>query len=149
MVARWPGHVPAGATSDALICLSDFMATCAQITGFDLPTNAAQDSLSFLPALLGQEQAREAAVIHHSGEGMFSVRQGDWKLILGLGSGGFSEPKSQEPEPAGPHGQLYNMSSDWRETGNLWLHYPQVVAQLGDLLEDYQKEGCSRPGAAA
>ena len=77
---------------------------------------------------------------------MFSVRQGKWKLILGLGSGGFTEPRSLDPEPGGSLGQLYNMDQDLGETGNLWDKYPDIVRELTALLEKYQQQGYSREG---
>jgi hypothetical protein len=76
---------------------------------------------------------------------MFAIRQGDWKLELGLGSGGFSDPKREEPLPGGPQGQLYNLRRDPAETDNVWLKEPQVVSRLTALLERYQKQGYSRP----
>jgi len=150
-VARWPGHIPAGSTSDALICLGDLLATCAEILGVTLPANAAQDSYSFLPVLTGNEARgpRREAIVHHSGAGMFSVREGPWKLILGLGSGGFTEPRFEEPVPGGPEGQLYHMLQDLGETTNLWLERPEIVRRLGALLNRYREQGYSRPGAEA
>lgn len=53
-IAKWPAHVEAGSISDATICLTDFIATCAEITGAELPDNADEDSASFLPALEGK-----------------------------------------------------------------------------------------------
>ncbi|MBN1580899.1 MAG: arylsulfatase [Anaerolineae bacterium] len=150
-IARWPAHISPGSTSDTLVCLSDWMATCADIAGFELPAGAAQDSYSILPALLGKtggEPVRQA-LVHHSGDGLFSVRQGQWKLILGLGSGGFSEPKHIEPLPGGSAGQLYNMNADMGETGNLWANHPDIVETMAALLHTYQEQGYSRPGAQA
>ena len=83
--------------------------------------------------------------MHHSSEGMFSIRQGEWKLELGLGSGGFSKPVTIEPEPGGPKGQLYNIYKDPTEADNVWLQHPEIVARLTDLLEKYQRQGHSRP----
>jgi hypothetical protein len=76
---------------------------------------------------------------------MFSIRQNEWKLELGLGSGGFSLPKRIEPTPGGPQGQLYNMSKDPTESDNLWQKRPEIVARLTALLEKYRKQGYSRP----
>ena len=76
---------------------------------------------------------------------MFSVRQGRWKLILGLGSGGFSDPKQLDPEPGGPEGQLYDMESDPQEQKNLWSEQPDVVESLTAILTRYQESGRSRP----
>jgi arylsulfatase A len=99
-----------------------------------------------LPAMLGKngKPIREA-VVHHSNLGMFGLRQGDWKLELGLGSGGFSDPRTEDPKPGGPQGQLYNLASDPAEQNNLWLTQPAEVARLTALLEKYKTQGRSRP----
>jgi len=146
-IARWPGKIPAGTTSSELICLTDLLATCAAIVGAELPGNAGEDSYNILPAMLGQTLAEpiRQAVVHHSGSGMFSIRQGKWKLILGRGSGGFSSPKFYKPKPGEPKGQLYNLEDDFAEANNLWNEHPQIVARLTNLLETYEEQGRSRP----
>jgi arylsulfatase A-like enzyme len=135
-IARWPGVIPAGSTSEAMICLGDLIATCADILDAELPGDAAEDSFSYLPALLGDKDRLPArsAIVHHSGDGMFSIREGRWKLILGLGSGGFSKPRRLHPAPGDPQGQLYDMKTDDRETRNLWNEKPAIVAHLETLL---------------
>jgi arylsulfatase A len=73
---RWPGKVKAGSQNAQLICHTDFMATCAEILGVKLPDNAAEDSVSLLPALLGTESASlRQSVVHHSINGRFAVRE--------------------------------------------------------------------------
>ncbi|HLJ12635.1 MAG TPA: arylsulfatase, partial [Planctomycetaceae bacterium] len=54
LLVRWPAKVKPGATSGRLVCLTDFMATCAEILGVELPAQAGEDSVSFLPALLSK-----------------------------------------------------------------------------------------------
>jgi arylsulfatase A-like enzyme len=76
--------------------------------------------------------------------GVFSIRQGQWKLILGRGSGGFSSPKTYKPKPGEPTGQLYNLQDDLAETKNLWDGHPEIVKRLTDLLEKYKRQGHSR-----
>jgi arylsulfatase A len=145
-VARWPGRIRAGSTTNQLGCLTDLMATAAAITDQALPRTAGEDSYNLLPVLTGAAKApvREA-VIHHSVEGVFSVRQGNWKLELGLGSGGFSDPKTEEPKPGGPQGQLYDLAADPGESKNVWLERPDVVKRLTALLDAYKRQGYSRP----
>ncbi len=146
-IAAWPGRIPPGTVSDEIIELTDLMATCASIGEIDLPDEAAPDSYDILPALLGESSPapiREAA-IHHSVDGMFSIRQGKWKLVEGLGSGGFSVPRRIEPTPGGPQGQLYNLEDDLYETNNLYQDYPEIVRDLSLLLERYVEQGHSRP----
>ena len=93
-LARWPGRIKAGTKSDQIVCLNDFFATCAEILGAQLPANAAEDSVSILPALEGRAAGplREA-IVHHSINGSFAIRQGNWKLELCADSGGWSAPK--------------------------------------------------------
>jgi arylsulfatase A-like enzyme len=145
-IARWPGHIPAGATSEAVICLSDLLATCAALVGEDLPAHAGEDSASLLPHLLGQAPAGpgERAVVHHSVLGMLALRAAQWKLIFGRGSGGGSEPRSIDPAPGEALGQLYDMVADVSETDNVWLDQPELVQRLTALFGRYRRQGHSR-----
>jgi len=148
-LVRWPGKVKAGTECDKLICLTDIMATCADILSVKLPDNAGEDSVSILPALLGREQVplREA-VVHHSISGQFAVRQSSWKLELCPGSGGWSKPGDNEARKQGlPAVQLYDLKSDIAETRNVQAENPEVVARLTRLLEDQVANGRSTPGA--
>jgi len=145
-LAKWPARIPAGTTSDSPIDLVDIAATVAEIVDFELPPSAAEDSVSILPCLYGKElDSRTApAIIHHSGDGMFAVRQGDWKLIEGLGSGGFSNPKREQPGKGEAHGQLYNLENDLQESDNLWLDERRQVAALESVLAAVKEQGRSR-----
>ena len=144
-LVRWPGKVKPGSVCEQTVGLMDLMGTCAEIVGAKLAANAAEDSYSILPLLQGHTPAEpiRAATVHHSLSGMFALRQGPWKLIRGLGSGGFSEPKQLQPTPGGPEGQLYNIETDPGETTNLWQSEPAVVERLSDILERYVREGRS------
>lgn len=142
LLCRWPGKVKPGTVSDDLICLTDFLATFAEMTETPLPANAGEDSASLMPILQGKKRERPA-VVHHSATGMFAVRHGDWKLIEGLGSGGFTAPQTQKPTPDGPQGQLYNLAKDPREEDNRYLNEPETVKRLTELLAKLRKEGRS------
>ena len=94
--ARWPGKVKAGSQSAQVITHTDLFATVAAIAGAKIPNGAAADSYSFLPLLLGKAKAySRPPVIHHSASGMFAIRDGDWKLVLGNGSGGRQQPRGR------------------------------------------------------
>jgi len=146
-LARWPGKIKPGSTSDDLICLTDLLATTAAILRKPLPDNTGEDSFNFLPALLGTKRDKpiREAIVHHSVSGMFAIRQGRWKLIQGLGSGGFTRPRSIEPKPGEAKGQLYDLIADPRETTNRYLEQPDIVDRLSSLLAKYKQEGRSRP----
>jgi arylsulfatase A-like enzyme len=146
-LARWPGRIRPDTTSSETVCLTDLMGTMAEITGYRLPRDAGEDSYSILPALSGPKPAKpiREAIVHHSMQGHFSIRQGEWKLNIGRGSGGFTPPVEYQPKPGEPAGELFNMARDEAETTNLYQEHPEIVARLTALLERYQRQGYSRP----
>jgi arylsulfatase A len=145
---RWPGKVKAGSTSTQLICHTDLMATCGEILGVKFPDNAAVDSVSMLPAFLGKDdKPLREAVVHHSIDGRFSIRQDKWKLELCPGSGGWSAPDDKAAATKGlPDIQLYDLTADPGETHNLQAGNPEVVGKLRAILGRYLAEGRSTPG---
>ena len=148
-LARWPDRLKAGSQSAQLVCHTDLMATCAEILGVKLPDDAGEDSVSILPALMGKEIAPlRAAVVHHSISGKFAVRQGNWKLELCAGSGGWGKPGDAEATKQGlPDVQLYDLSTDVAESKNLQAEHPDVVARMTKILEQQIANGRSTPGA--
>ena len=84
-IVRWPGKVAPGARCNHPICLTDLLATCAEIVGDRLPDNAGEDSVSILPLLQGKPGPAADSMIHHSMLGKFAIRQGKWKLLLCAG----------------------------------------------------------------
>ncbi|MHC4455867.1 MAG: sulfatase family protein [Planctomycetota bacterium] len=142
-IAQWPGKIKAGTTNDEVICLTDLMGACAAIVGTELPKDAGQDSYNILPALLGKKLDKpiREATVHHSGAGVFAIRQGEWKLILESQGAGYHDGP---PEPGSP-GQLYNLADDPYERNDLWDKRTEIVKRLTKLLEKYKKQGYSRP----
>ena len=140
LIVRWPGVVRANSTSDRLVGLVDWFATLAQIVGQDLPDDAGEDSVNFLETLKGApDQAPRPPLVHHSINGSFAIRDGDWKLILCSDSGGWSDPK---PGSAAakmlPKRQLYNLRTDLGERLNLATQHPETVERLERLLKEWQ-----------
>lgn len=135
-VVRWPGRIPAGSVYGHLACLNDWFATVADILKRPVPADAAEDSVSLLPALTGQTaHPLRKTLVHHSINGSFAIREGSFKLVLTPDSGGWSAPR---PNSNGnrdlPAVQLYDLSTDLAETRNLQAEKPDVVARLTRLL---------------
>jgi arylsulfatase A len=138
-VVRWPGVVPEASTTRQTICFTDLLATVADITGVALPAGAGEDSHSLLPVL--RDPAARTSRRHTVLKANASVvREGRWKMITHLGSGGFSKPRRIEPKPGGPRGQLYDLDRDPSETNNLWLERRDVVAQLERVLASVKNQ---------
>lgn len=146
--ARWPGKITAGVRRDTMICLTDFVATAADLTGAKLPDNAAEDSFTFLPDLLGTGHTARTSVVNHSINGQFAIRQPAWKLEFCPGSGGWGKPGDLEARKNGlPALQLYDMTSDAAEKSNVESAHPETVQRLTALLETIVNNGRSTPGA--
>ena len=144
LFVRWPGHVEAGSTCQQTVCHVDWFATLAEITGVELDDSMAEDSCSLLAMMHGDDVERAAPVIHHSVSGMFAIRQGKWKLILGNGSGGRERPAGRPFEK--PY-QLYDMQSDPEETTNVADQHQELVEQLTAKVDAYRSSGRSRPAS--
>lgn len=149
-IIRWPEIIRAGSVSDQTFCLTDLTATMAEITGYDLPDHAAEDSVSNLPIWDGSATGPvRDAVVHHSLDGSFSIRRGKWKLEMCPHSGGWSYPRRNATvdEAEGlPPIQLYDLDADIGETMNVQDQHPQIVDALTALLTRYVTQGRSTPG---
>lgn len=148
-IVRWPDVIKPGSVSDQTVGQLDLFATMCDILGVHKPDNAAEDSVSILPVFRGVDKGpiREAEV-HHSIGGHFAIRQGEWKLELCAGSGGWDHPTEKEAHAQNlPPIQLYNLDTDIGETRNVQSEHPEVVERLTKLLEQYIADGRSTPGA--
>jgi arylsulfatase A len=142
-IARWPGTVPAGTQCDRLTCLTDLMATAADVAAAELPTDAGEDSTSILPLLRDPKAPPvRASVIHHSISGKFAIRHGRWKLVLCTGSGGWSQPDA-DPAADAPAMQLYDMHADPSEQTNMIGRFPEISRELHAMLQRTIDDGRS------
>ena len=141
-IVRWPNHVPAGKTSDALVCQVDLLASLAALTHQKLPTHphpagvgrsegamAAPDSVNVLPALFGQSQHGRDELVEQAHT--LALRVGDWKYI---------EPRKPSGK-ANPQPELYNLANDLAEEHNLAEQHPDKVKELAAELNKIRDSG--------
>lgn len=124
-LARWPGHVPAGAVSNQLICHVDLLATMGELLGEKLPPGAGPDSVAAWSAFSSAEPAkapRDHLVTQAGYVQGLSLREGDWKLIPARGG----------KQASGP--ELYNLRDDLGEQHNLAAQHPQRVEAMAKRL---------------
>jgi arylsulfatase A len=150
-IVKWPEAIKGGSISDKTICTTDFIATCAEIVNYKLQPNEAEDSFSMLPLLTNKKPKKYAreATVHHSINGSFAIRKGEWKLILCPDSGGWSYPnpkKDQKVISTLPKYQLYNLKEDPSESNNVAATNSKKVIELKRLLLKYIRDGRSTPG---
>lgn len=141
----WPAKITWPAEYPHPVSLNDIFATLAELIGYELPDDAAEDSVSFLSVLRGDLNTPTRESILYEAGGGPAIAQGDWKYISVLGSAGFTSPNIVRPVPNGPKGQLYNIAEDPWERINLYFKYPQKVADLSSLLQRQLAQGYSAP----
>jgi len=149
-IVRWPGKVASGSHCSQLICLTDFFRTTVDVLAAEVPAGSCEDSVSFLPALLGKQiDSPRTGVVHHSISGHFAYRVGDWKLLLARASGGWSSPKEKDMGQDSDEAQLYNLAKDPREQNNLYNRQPDVAKKMLSQLVSDVESGRSVPGPQA
>jgi arylsulfatase A-like enzyme len=145
-IVRWPGHAPAGTVCKEMVSLADIIATAAAVVGEKLPdaSKAAEDSHSFLPALLGDtsKPIRDDMIVH-SADGVFAIRKGPWKWIEGVPVDEI-KPGARKAHADEYHEQLYNTHDDPAETKDVSAEHPEIVKELRALLNRYRNGGYSR-----
>jgi len=129
-IARWPGHVPAGAVTNALVSQVGIFPTVAALLGENLEAGIAPDGESFLPVLRGQPappSARGGIVVCSVGGHLALKTPDGWKLVDSTGGGGNANTWDAANNPIsnaigtnrGAPKQLYRMSEDIGEVTNL------------------------------
>lgn len=139
-LVQWPAIIKPETVNDQTICLTDLLATCADIIGEPIPANAGEDSLSILPAFQGLpiDTSIRSGVVHHDFSGAFAIRKSNWKLLMKANAGlGYKEKKFAK----GVH--LYDLEKDPGENNNVAAQHPETVKELTELLEKYQNENRS------
>ena len=124
-IARWPGMIEAGSSSEHVSAFWDIVPTLADLTGGVAPDDI--DGISLLPTLLGtgRQQDHEALYWEYHGlwDGAQAVRMGDWK---GVRLGGHSS--------ADVPIELYDLSSDLGETSDVSADHPAIVERIAEVM---------------
>ena len=164
-IARWPGRVEAGSTSNQLVSNIDLFATMAALTGVEVREGQGQDSVNILPAITGDpiKPLRSEIVLSPFKPTHLSIRKGRWMYIGARAGGGFtvakrggqafggpgaihysgrqnSDIENGKIKQNAPPGQLYDLETDLRQTKNVYRDYPEVVEEMKRLLQSYRPE---------
>ncbi|MEX0613571.1 MAG: arylsulfatase [Pirellulales bacterium] len=123
-IARWPGKVAAGLTSDLLTSHVDFLATACELAGVAAP--AGTDGISIVSTLLGGEHStRHDWLYWEIYEGPYpfqqAVRMNYWKGYRTALQGTL---------------ELYDLRSDPKEQSNIVANHPDVVAQIEGIMTE-------------
>jgi arylsulfatase A len=170
-IMRWPGKIPKGKTSDAMLQTIDLLPTIAKWVGAELPQHKI-DGLDVWPLIASQKGAQnphDAYFSYYRQNELHAVASGDgrWKLYLphtfntlaGRPGGTNGIPARYEQAKVGEP-ELYDLKSDLGETKNVAAANPETVqrllafaeqarADLGDTLTNRKGSGVREPGRVA
>jgi len=128
-VARWPGHVPKGATSAHPSAFWDVMPTFAELAGAKAPKGT--DGISLVPALTGKASSQKAHdYLYWEFEGHQAVRMGAWKAVR------LKNAKATE---------LYDLAADSSEQTNVAAAHPDRVARAETIFRTGRTESALFP----
>jgi arylsulfatase A len=120
LLARWPGKIPAGTTSDRVSDFADMLPTFAEAAGIDPPPGL--DGVSILPTLLNQPQRQAARdLFYWEAAPQQALRWGDWKAY-----------RAAPDKPL----QVYHLAEDIGEKHDLAAQQPEIAAKLEQGMAD-------------
>lgn len=126
-IARWPGKIPAGRTSDAIFATIDLLPTFATLSGAQVPKDRKIDGIDQVALLFGKsDEGRKDFFFDAAG-----VRLGDWKYVSAKAN--FYGYAKEDDRPQ--LDELYNLSKDIGEIQNLAQKYPEKLQELKKLFE--------------
>ncbi|MBF4466815.1 arylsulfatase [Flavobacterium sp. LC2016-12] len=124
-IAKWPGKIPVGKTSDLISSQIDFFATMADLNG---QKKTDTDGISFLPEITGtsKNQKKHEYLYFEFSEktGQVAVRLGDWKGVK-------SNMKKNKNAPW----EIYNLKTDEREAVDLATQHPELVKKFEEIVK--------------
>lgn len=126
MLIRWPGHINAGTTSEALVCQMDFGACFASLLGQEYNI---YDGQNVLKALTGKSgKGRKNLVLEGYGNSIW-IKSGNWGCVPA-----YKDWNGKITEP-----ELYNLQKDVGQETNLAKQYPEKVRAMTAELEAIRK----------
>lgn len=120
-IFRWPGKLPAGSESAAMLSHLDVLPLCLAVSGAPALEGRVLDGKNPLPALAGQANSPHENLIFTIGTSA-ALRRGNLKII-----------RSAASKPW----ELYDLAEDLGETKDLALQRPSDVARLDREFESW------------
>ena len=118
LIARWPGHVEPGTTSEHISAHWDMLPTFCELAGTQTPPGL--DGISMVAELTGEGSQQHHEFLYwefYERGGKRAVRFGKWKAVQ-------MNLKSTDQQDGV---ELYDLSSDVGEEHNIAANYPNVV----------------------
>jgi arylsulfatase A-like enzyme len=123
-IVQWPGVVPEGKVSDAVVSHLDIVPTCVAAAGGKLPADRQYDGADLRTFFSGSAARGTDRPMFWRVWRDRAVRMKDWKLVWT----GDAPPR------------LYNLAKDIEEEQDLSADHPRTVAQLQEAWKTWNKK---------
>lgn len=133
-LARWPGTIPAGTTSEEMSMNFDLFATCLELAGVPLPQDRIIDGQDIMPVLVEAAPSPHAWLLFYNTRTLVALRHGQWKYHRRY----TTENSGYWPLKQGPF--LFDLSVDPNESYSLIESEPELAAEMAALFEARQAE---------
>lgn len=133
MIARWPGTVPSGVTSQELLTSLDILPTSAALAGVALPERKL-DGFDMLPVLKGEKTSERDFFVYYRENRVYAARLGPWKAH-------FITRTAYPDGPPVPHDPplLYHLEKDPSERFDVASEHPDIIDKIRDLVAGHQE----------
>ncbi|MEX1136858.1 MAG: sulfatase-like hydrolase/transferase [Balneolales bacterium] len=121
-IARWPGVIPAGSTTDAFLSSLELVPTFAAVADTWTP-DATMDGFNMMPVLKGEAES-ERTEMFWEWHGQRAARIGDYKWL----------------DIDGDKGGLFDLTNDIGEHHDLSDEKPEVLANIKASWNDWRRE---------
>jgi len=140
-IAWWPGKIPPGTETDAILGMFDVLPTFTALAGGKAPAERKLDGADIWPLLTGQKDAKPAheTFLYYRGLVLEGVRHDDWKLHFP------SPAKKDAKDTKDAKPRLYDLKTDIGETKDVAADHPDVVKML-EAIAAATKDDLGRDG---
>jgi arylsulfatase len=144
-VARWPGKIPAGKSSDEIVHVMDLFPTLAGVAGGKIPDDRIIDGIDMRDFFLGKnpKSGREGFVVYMGNE-IYGIKWRNWKLHFKEQDSALSAVRNY------PAGRLYNLMTDPQEKNSVLFPHTWVLKPMLPLMMEHvqslQQEPPIAPG---
>lgn len=141
MIARWPGQIPAGQTTQKLATTMDLYTTCIKLAGGNVRQDEVVDGVDIRPVFRGEDVSPRKSLLYYRGTNLMAVRLGPWKAHYKTQ---FAYKRPREITNHNPP-VLYHLEHDPSEKHDVSKDHPEVLAQIDQLVQEHKKSLKARP----
>ena len=135
-IISWSRQIPTGIVSNEIVNTMDLFPTLTKLTGSRVPEDLVIDGRDISEYLLSPESTtlRDEPFFYYARNGdVEAIRLGKWKLHIRKSIGWNKDDGEFSP-------MLFDLDKDMSETTDLAREYPDIVSQLNQLIEAFDRK---------